>query len=195
MILCAGIDFSLTSPAICTFKGDKWTLDTCNFHYLTSTKKHAVSVKNKYFGTMHKAWVTKEERFAFITDWAIQIVWGCDYVLLENYAFAGKGKVFDIAECTGLLKQKMYLNNIKFDVVAPTTIKKFATGKGNATKEDMYEAFLGQTSKGHKLQKIFDAPNPEKVGSPVSDIVDSYFICKYYHIHRKVIDDEKRTHK
>jgi hypothetical protein len=58
----------------------------------------------------------------------------------------------------------------------PTVVKKFASGKGNADKDRMYEAFVKET--GAELMKEI-SPDSKKVASPVSDIVDSYFICKY----------------
>ena len=48
-----------------------------------------------------------------------------------------------------------------------------ATGKGNADKDMMYEAFVKETN--IDLKQIFDT---EKVGNPISDIADSYFIQK-----------------
>jgi hypothetical protein len=61
-------------------------------------------------------------------------------------------------------------------LVAPTHIKKFATGKGNAKKEMMYESFLTETQRNLQLELEIKS---EKIGNPVSDIVDSYYICKY----------------
>ena len=46
------------------------------------------------------------------------------------------------------------------------------TGKGNADKDMMYEAFVKEIK--IDLKKLFDT---EKVGN-ISDIVDSYFIQK-----------------
>ena len=57
--------------------------------------------------------------------------------------------------------------------VVPSVVKKGATGKGNADKDMMYEAFVKETN--IDLKKIFDT---EKVGNPISDIADSYFIQK-----------------
>ena len=55
----------------------------------------------------------------------------------------------------------------------PSVVKKGATGKGNADKDMMYEAFLKETK--IDLKKILDT---EKCGNPLSDIVDSYYIAK-----------------
>ena len=63
--------------------------------------------------------------------------------------------------------------NINYDTVVPSVVKKGATGKGNADKDMMYESFVKETK--IDLKKIFDT---DKVGNPISDIADSYFIQK-----------------
>jgi len=57
--------------------------------------------------------------------------------------------------------------------VVPSVVKKGATGKGNADKDMMYNAFVSETN--IDLKSIFET---EKVGNPISDIADSYFIQK-----------------
>jgi Holliday junction resolvasome RuvABC endonuclease subunit len=96
-------------------------------------------------------------------------------IVLEGYSFGSTGRVFHIAENIGLLKHKMWEAKIKFDVIAPTAIKKFATGKGNANKEKMQEAFVDETNIDVKLV----LSQSEKQWSPSGDIIDSYYMCKY----------------
>ena len=50
-----------------------------------------------------------------------------------------------------------------------------ATGKGNADKQMMVDAFHKET--GLDLHTMI-TPNKTLVGSPVTDIVDSFYICK-----------------
>ena len=52
-------------------------------------------------------------------------------------------------------------------------IKKFATGKGNADKQKMYEQFTNDTSTN--LMKVFDIPT---LNNPITDIIDAYYIAK-----------------
>jgi len=54
-------------------------------------------------------------------------------------------------------------------------IKKFATGKGNAKKQDMEVAFINETN--YHIKDVLGLT--EKQFNPSSDIIDSYFICKY----------------
>ena len=100
-------------------------------------------------------------------------------MFLEGYAFATSAQagVRSIAENTGLLKHKMWKNKIPFKTYPPTVIKKFATGKGNSNKELMYEAFVDELLTPIDLKELL-TPKAKKVISPISDIVDSYFITK-----------------
>jgi len=184
----AGIDYSMSSPAICTHIGNKWHYNNCNFYYLTSVKKLATNFcegkrwyqsQNRFHGTLQpKKHKNDEERFDNISHWAMKHCLKFDFVAIEGYAFGATGRVFQVAENTSILKHKLWETDTPFGVYSPSTIKKFATGKGNATKEDMYDAWLKET--GVDLKEIM-IPNREKVGNPVTDIVDSYFICKYYY--------------
>ena len=96
-------------------------------------------------------------------------------VYLEDYAFAATGRVFNIAENTGILKHYLKKNKFNFETIPPSVIKNISTGKGNANKELMYETFLAETNVD--LQSLL-TPNSTKIVNPVSDIVDSYYICK-----------------
>ena len=86
-----------------------------------------------------------------------------------------RGRVFEIAENTGLLKHRLWHAGFNIVLVPPTVNKRFATGKGNAQKDAMYEAFVQQT--GVKLAKLYQ-PKGKKIGNPVSDLVDSFFLCQ-----------------
>ena len=71
----------------------------------------------------------------------------------------------------------MWKNKLKFQTFPPTVIKKFATGKGNANKELMYEAFKYELLTPNDLKEQL-TPKAKKIINPISDIVDSYFIAK-----------------
>jgi crossover junction endodeoxyribonuclease RuvC len=61
----------------------------------------------------------------------------CDIVVIEGYGFASK-KIVTTAELVGILK-RAFLKEVdpvpQIVIVAPTQLKQFATGKGNAKKE------------------------------------------------------------
>jgi len=107
----------------------------------------------------------------------------CDQISIEGYSMGSKGKVFNIAENTGVLKYKIHNLGIPLEVIPPTTLKKYATTKGNSDKGMMHNSFMKET--GINLKKEI-TPDKGKVDNPVSDIVDSYYICKY--LYDKIIE-------
>jgi Holliday junction resolvasome RuvABC endonuclease subunit len=171
-----GIDYSLTSPAICIttdfiFKNSK-------FYYLTNKKKYIGKMSNNITGFEHKEYDTPIRRFSQISDWVYELIEDTIHteqlVYIEGYSFGSKGQaVFQIAENCGILKYRLQQMRIEYDTVVPSVVKKGATGKGNADKDLMYESFSKETNTD--LKKIFDV---QKIGNPVSDIVDSFYIAK-----------------
>ena len=180
-MIIAGIDYSMRSPSICIFTGtekESFTFERCKFHFLTDTKKYANFFLTNVYGSRFQDWNTDCQRYKSIADWAIDHLIGCDEIALEGYSFGSKGKVFHIAENTGILKYKIHNIGIPLDTIAPTSIKKFATGKGNADKIKMHTSFMQET--GINLREEI-TPKKTVVSNPVSDIIDSYYICKYLH--------------
>ena len=182
----AGIDYSLTSPAICVYKdenGGHFDFDRCVFHYLSNTEKQRQSAAGSGLDNLraepYPEWQSEEERHEKLATWAYNIVQGCDEVFLEGYAFATSAQagVRSLAENTGLLKHKMWKNKLIFRTYPPTVIKKFATGKGNANKDQMYDDFISELLTTDDLKERL-TPKAKKVINPISDIVDSYFIAK-----------------
>ena len=187
-----GIDYSLSSPGVCvnTSEGE-FDYEDCTFYYLTNTKKYDATfcrpfVTNvRYIGTSHKPYTNESERYSQIADWVINIIKSYGdattgsnrikpRIQIEDYSFGSTGRVFHIAENLGLLKYKLKMEcGWDYNLIPPSVIKKFATGKGNANKELMLDAFEKDT--GTNLAQVFDTTSK----SPVSDVADAYFICKY----------------
>jgi len=181
----AGIDYSLTSPAICVWKetndNRQFNFDMCTIHYLETPqrlKRAAHRILNLH-AEAYPEWETEEQRHDLLSDWAMSIISGCQ-VFIEGYAFAtsGKSHVRSVAENSGLLKHKMYKLKQSFTSIPPSVIKKYATDKGNANKDLMYESFSKESHTPPNLHKILK-PKSNKLTNPTTDIVDSYWICKY----------------
>ena len=180
----AGVDYSLTSPAICVWKSEDdriFDFDSCDVYYLETAqrlKRAAHGILNLH-AEAYPEWETEEQRHDLLSDWAMSILQGCE-VFIEGYAFAtsGKSHVRSVAENTGLLKHKLYKSKHEYTSVPPSMVKKYATGRGNATKEVMYEAFCAELLTPPNLQQRLK-PKSTKLTNPVTDIVDAYFIAKW----------------
>ena len=169
-----GVDYSLTSPAICVCVGS-YKFENCKIYYLTNVKKYEGNFYNGQInGRLHLPYTTETQRHDQISDWATDIINGyTNNIFIEGYSYGSKGLVFNLAENMGALKHKLYKLNKIFESIVPGQVKKNATGKGNADKLKMYEQFVKDT--GVDLIKEFDQ---SKLNNPVTDIVDSYYVGK-----------------
>ena len=185
-----GIDYSLSSPGVCvnTSEGE-FRYEDCTFYFLTNTKKYDATFKEniafgksavEFVGSPHQLYTSEPERYNQISDWVIDIInsyvfWQEQPIIqIEDYSYGSTGRVFHIAENLGLLKYKLKMEcGWDYTLLPPSVIKKFATDKGNANKDLMLDAFEKDT--GTNLAQVFDTTSK----SPVSDVADAYFICKY----------------
>ena len=189
-IRICGIDYSLTSPALCVFIGNspsEFNYKNCQFYFLTQSEKYAKQFPPNILGSIPKRYASNGQpemvghpcqRYENISNWVLNIlnVFTIDKVYLEDYSYGSKGRVFHIAENAGILKYKLWVSGRTVMDVPPTVVKKFATERGNATKEMMYEQFSQDTNMD--LMKLV-TPDKTVLSNPVTDIVDSYYICKY----------------
>ena len=105
-----------------------------------------------------------------------------DMVVMEDYAFGANGRITQLAENGGTFKAMLhtYFKTIPLRVVAPSTLKKFATGNGRAQKEDVWTAFVAERPDAALWPKqLFPKSRTNKILSPLSDIADSYYLAKY----------------
>ncbi|BAU40022.1 hypothetical protein [Ralstonia phage RSP15] len=171
MTIVAGIDYSMTSPAIAIYDTEKeLSFDNLLMFNLSEKKKYQGVWGNIRIDPT-PVWDCPEERFLKIAEWAIDILTEnkVEEVVLEGYAMGStKGLVFQIAEHASVLKQKLYAKGIPFTCPAPTSVKKAFAGSGNAKKPDMVEAF--EKRFGVSITDILGCPRAK--GSD-NDIVDS----------------------
>ena len=172
----AGIDYSLTSPALCIHEGETWSYSNCKFYYLVKNDKLAQKTK-QYIGEEYPHWNHDVQRFTNLANWSVGHLSRSNVtrVALEGYAFGAVGRVFQIAENAGILKLKLWETGLTVLTPAPTEIKKFATGKGNANEERMVEAFEEEC--GVDIRDELGIKT--KTWNPISDVVDAYYICKF----------------
>ena len=177
-IIVAGIDYGMTSPAICIHTGDTWSIQNCTFYYMVQKDKHLV-ITDQLKGVLYPEWSTPEQRFHNLAKWSLDVLneHRASFVMIEGYSYgSSSSRLFQIAENGGTLKQMIWKEKIDFDVAPPTMIKKLATTKGNANKEKMWDSFIIET--GLNLFNILGQEEKKK-WNPVSDIVDSYYLAKH----------------
>jgi Holliday junction resolvasome RuvABC endonuclease subunit len=183
-----GIDYSMTTPAVCIFDdtAGEFNFNNCYVHYLTLTKKYETAFANvrghhfEYQNDMHRYEIIS----SFFLDRILEKEPGV-VVYIEDYSMGSKGRVFNIAENTGVLKYRFFQFQVSYETVPPTVIKKFATGKGNADKARMQEVFEEE----NPIRLKEELSMTEKQWNPSSDIIDAYYICKYGFMKHKTMEN------
>ena len=171
----------MNCPAVCATDGDttaRWWV-----HYRKSGRD--------YPSLPQVTWTRSDlessiPRFVELAHWVSQIVTDLTprCIVLEDYAFSAAGRLTQLGENAGILKATLLQHHptIPLHVVAPTTMKKFATGRGIATKDDIWAAFISR----YPACVTWDAqchPRGTKITSPMADVADSYFLAQYGYQH------------
>lgn len=171
-----GIDYSLTCPCVAVSRNKNFS---DSFFHFRSDQKKVLGQTDNILGDEHEEYMCDQERYENLASWVVSIVAPFKneehYILIEDYSFGSKGRVFNLAENCGLMKYLLYKNGYKFFTVPPTVVKKYATGKGNADKQKMYDAFYELTG----VDLISKYSNTGKLSSPVTDIVDAFYLTHY----------------
>lgn len=185
-----GIDYSMTCPAICVMPLSKEpSPENCQFYFRTENRRlqKDLGSANNIHGAAHSEYKDDIQRYSQLAMWSLMNISKTPgyaqkkrpKVFVEGYSMGSKGAVFNIGENTGILKHVLFLEGLHVETVPPTVVKKYATGKGTADKSMMYESFASLFDKEKDLLKVMLQEGKKKVDSPLSDIVDAFYIAKY----------------
>lgn len=135
-----GVDASLTSTGVVALEKDK---------------VYPYTIQRKSTGV---------ERLIEIREIVRAEIVSADIVVIEGYAFARANQAHQIGELGGVLRVMFHEEKIKYIEAAPSAVKKFATGKGNAKKEDVVLSVYKRWGKEFKTNDETDAFVLAKIG-------------------------------
>lgn len=203
-----GIDFSLTSPAICVYKnggyrfisffndgGKDWRKSkskSYKYHNDLSDIIEVISYTRKIDDSNYrKEQKTKMEDALMIANLIIEklkaIIDDEVVIGLEGFSYGSiSSSTLDLAMYNSFLRMKLIENfgSECLNIVSPTEGKKILFGKGNAKKEDMIQAFIDNRLEDSELmmnafwQYCKINGVDFKQPKPIDDLVDAYGILK-----------------
>lgn len=172
MIIC-GIDMSVNSPAVVKFHlDDNYNVIYKDYLGFTQVKKYQCDNILHY---NKKDFKDNYAQYLYIKDNIESFIKGSDYVAIEGYSYNSTGRIFDIAEISGLVKISIYQFGIPLRIYEPSTVKISNRCKGNCDKISMEESY-------NKLEDKIDlfhlpAVYEKKSGNPADNIIDAFTIC------------------
>lgn len=217
-----GIDFSINSPAFCCFKNGKYIWGSltrsersAESHLKNEKKPFSVLKTNEDFSILFlerkdlpDSYIERERSkityFLEIVDslWCkiSEIMDGSEFsVAMEGLSFSSNGNsLIDISMATALLRKRIIesVGVDNFYVFSPTSIKKYAA-KGNAKKDELYEALCNRKEEGTNLEVFTNILEVNKsewitparaINKPIDDIVDATWINLYLKTHLREIN-------
>ena len=203
-----GIDFSLTSPAICVYKNDSYSFISF-FNDNGKEWKKSKSKLYKYHNELcdiidvipytrkiddsnyRNEQKTKMADALMIVNLIIEklkTIIDEDVIIgLEGFSYGSiSSSTLDLAMYNSFLRMKLIENfgsNV-LNIISPTEGKKMLFGKGNAKKEDMIQSFIDNKLNDDVLiNNIFWKYCKKndvdfKQPKPIDDLVDAYGILK-----------------
>lgn len=114
-----------------------------NYIGIDPSTKTGIVILDKNGEVMHKEEITSNkkgdlDRFDDIAQQVKSLVKKTDKVTIEGFSYGSRGRGVSTQYGIGwILRYVLYYAGVDFVEVPPTTLKKFATGKGNTKKENM----------------------------------------------------------
>jgi crossover junction endodeoxyribonuclease RuvC len=98
------------------------------------------------------------ERFINITEQILDNLTDGDIICIEGFSYGSKGKGVSTQYGIGwLIRAELIRNGYTYIEVPPTSVKKFATGKGNTKKDEMVLPIYKKWGFEHASDNVRDA--------------------------------------
>ena len=132
-MIVAGVDYSMSSPSICVYDTESGDLSHQNCFYFYKQVVPSIKEMNRIcqldliniFPGYQSKFEDEFTKVFCLADWGYSIIreMKVELVALESYAFGASGRVFNIAEATGLFKMFLRLNKIPLLTFVKNSIK------------------------------------------------------------------------
>ena len=203
-----GIDFSLTSPAICIYKNDEYHFisffndggkdwrksksKTYRYHNelcdIIEVIPYTRYIDDSNYRNEQKTKMSDALMIVNLIIDKLKVIIDDEVIIgLEGFSYGSiSSSTLDLAMYNSFLRMKLIENfgSDVLNIVSPTEGKKMLFGKGNAKKEDMIQAFIDNKLGDELLNNnIFwryckDNGVDFKQPKPIDDLVDAYGILK-----------------
>lgn len=203
-----GIDFSLTSPAICVYKngeylfisffndgGKDWRKSkskTYRYHNelcdIIDIIPYTRKIDDSNYRNEQKSKMSDALMIVNLIIDKLKLIIDDDVIIgLEGFSYGSiSSSTLDLAMYNSFLRMKLIeiFGSDVLNIISPTEGKKMLFGKGNAKKEDMIQSFIdNRLEDGVLINNAFWKYCKEngvdfKQPKPIDDLVDAYGILK-----------------
>lgn len=203
-----GIDFSLTSPAICVYKNGEYSFisffndggkdwkksksKTYRYHNelcgIIEVIPYTRKIDDSNYRNEQKSKMADALMIVNLIIDKLKTIIDDDVIIgLEGFSYGSiSSSTLDLAMYNSFLRMKIIENfgSDVLNIISPTEGKKMLFGKGNAKKEDMIQSFIDNRLEDdilieNNFWKYCNENNVDfKQPKPIDDLVDAYGILK-----------------
>lgn len=203
-----GIDFSLTSPAICVYKNGEYSFisffndggkdwkksksKTYRYHNelcgIIEVIPYTRKIDDSNYRNEQKSKMADALMIVNLIIDKLKTIIDDDVIIgLEGFSYGSiSSSTLDLAMYNSFLRMKIIENfgSDVLNIISPTEGKKMLFGKGNAKKEDMIQSFIDNRLEDdilieNNFWKHCNENNVDfKQPKPIDDLVDAYGILK-----------------
>lgn len=113
------------------------------------------------------------ERFMDITKQILDNLFEGDIICIEGFSYGSKGKGVSTQYGIGwLIRSELIRNGYSYQEVSPSSVKKFATGKGNVNKDAMVLPIYKRWGFEHNSDNVRDAYVLAQIGRALHEQVE-----------------------
>lgn len=144
-----------------------------NYIGIDPSTKTGLVVLDKQGNIMHQKEITSNiktdpARFVDITENAMKHIKEGDRVVLEGFSYGSKGRGVSTQYGIGwTIRTALYHKDIDYIEVTPGGLKKFATGKGNTSKDNMILPIFKRWGFEHDSDNVRDAYVLAQIGRTI----------------------------
>ena len=175
-------EFVILKPDLCIIKKDGTLKDPLtkrehiaedsleNFRYIIYKKEDLSQYNDDNIMHEHFKTLNIMKMLHMIESYIYDATKDCEeiYIIQEGISYGSSIRTKSIYDLAGInyLLRSLFIEDKKLFIVTPKTIKKFATGNGNANKDVIIKIFLSTHPEFDKIPKV-------------DDIADSYYMASY----------------
>lgn len=113
------------------------------------------------------------KRMVSLTEKILQRLDAKDKIIIEGFSYGSRGRGMSFQFGLGhYVRNELYKFDFDYEIVTPGQLKKFATGKGNASKDNMILPIYKKWGFEHESDNVRDAFVLAKIGQALNENTD-----------------------
>ena len=128
------------------------------FNWCTGYKWVAIKPPSKLRGAARLHYIAEELKYYISEEWTRDPI---ELTAIEGYSYQSVGRLAQLGELGGVIRYLLYQKRVPVQIVAPSQLKKYITGKGVWSRAEGKQTVISAVNKELKLKGKKQLTYPE----------------------------------